>query len=100
MTLPIMDDGHRKIVDEILDAYLPGNTKVFVFGSRANGRPRRMSDLDLLLDARQPLPLAMLATLHDAFDESDLIWKVDIVDRATASPAFLNLIEADLVALR
>lgn len=100
MTALVISEVQRKIVTEILDRYLPVDAKVYVFGSRAAGHPRRMSDLDLLLDGLAPLPLAQLAALREAFDESDLIWKVDFVDRATASPAFLKSIEFDLVALR
>jgi uncharacterized protein len=53
-----------------------------------------MSDLDLSLEASEPLPLTILACLGEAFDESPLPWKVDLVDRATVTKAFGRIIDA------
>jgi len=47
----------------ILAANLPHDAKVWVFGSRATGRARRYSDLDLAIDAGRPVTLDELAQL-------------------------------------
>ena len=82
-----------RIVRAILLRHLPAGTRVFVFGSRASGRAKPWSDLDLSLEGPAPLGLATLASLADAFDTSPLPWKVDLVDRALASEAFGKLID-------
>ena len=70
----------RQIVLDILAAHLPAETRVWVFGSRATGRARRYSDLDLAIDAGRPLSLDETALLREAFTDSDLVYKVDVVD--------------------
>ena len=69
------------------------------FGSRVTGRARRFSDLDVALDAGRCLTLREEAALADAFDESDLPWRVDVVDLAACSPTFRSIVEAQAVPL-
>lgn len=84
-------------VRAILVRHLPAGVEVAVFGSRAGGKVKPASDLDLALLADGPLPLEVLAELAEAFDESSLPWKVDLVDRACVSPEFDRLIEATAI---
>lgn len=81
-------------VRAILLRLLPPSVRVFVFGSRAGGRVKPWSDLDLVLEADAPLSLSTLGDLADAFDESDLPWKVDLVDRFAVSQAFGGIVDA------
>jgi uncharacterized protein len=81
MTLRIdLAAEHQQLVLELLARLLPPSARVWVFGSRATGRARRYSDLDLLIDAGRPLSLDEAALLREAFEESDLPYGVDIVD--------------------
>ena len=86
-------------VRTILRSHLPDTVTVFAFGSRTTGRAKPWSDLDLVLDAGVALPLSILAELAEAFDESDLPWKVDLVDRACVSDEFGLLIDAAMIPL-
>lgn len=86
-------------VRAILAAHLPPGITVSVFGSRAKGRPKPWSDLDLALEGPAPLPLEVIAELAEAFDESDLPWKVDLVDYKLATRSFQSIIDADGVSL-
>ena len=88
----------REIVEAILRRHAPGVT-VWAFGSRATGRLRPTSDLDLALEGRGPIGSAMLADLAEAFDASDLPWKVDLIDWATTSDTFRALIERERILL-
>ncbi|MEI7711532.1 MAG: nucleotidyltransferase domain-containing protein [Rhodospirillales bacterium] len=90
---------HIAIVRDILRAHLPAGTSVHVFGSRADGRARRYSDLDLALDAAHPLGLSLLGTIAEALSESDLPFKVDLLDVRATDPGFLARISADWVTL-
>lgn len=84
---------HRTIVLGILRDHAPQPCRIYAFGSRVQGRARRFSDLDLAFDAGRPLTLREEARLFDAFDESDLPWRVDIVDLISCSPAFRREVE-------
>jgi len=86
-------------VRAILMHWLPEGASVRVFGSRAGGKPKPWSDLDLSLEASESLPLSMLAGLREAFSESALPWKVDLVDYRTVSPEFAAIIDRDGFAL-
>ncbi len=75
-------------VRAILRQHLPPGTRVMVFGSKAGGSCKPWSDLDLALDAGRLLPLTVLAELAEAFAESPLPWKVDLVDLNSVSDEF------------
>ncbi|MGB5736719.1 MAG: nucleotidyltransferase domain-containing protein [Thiohalocapsa sp.] len=87
---------HWLIIRDILQAYVP-QYPVWAFGSRVRGTARPYSDLDLVVVTDQPLSLDVSAALADALSESDLPWKVDLVDWATTSPAFRRIIEQEHV---
>src|SRR5205823_8281589 len=63
------------------------------------GRSRRYSDLDLAIDAGRPVTLDELAQLAEAFRESDLPYKVDIVDWRSIDDRFRQMIAAERVRL-
>ncbi len=68
-----------------------------MFGSRATGRAWRYSDLDLAIDAGRRLTLDELAILAEAFSESDLPYKVDVVDWHAIDDRFRELIAGERV---
>ena len=88
---------HWAIVENILASLAPRPCRVWAFGSRAKGKARRFSDLDLAVDAARPLTLRDTAILADAFDESDLPWRVDLVDLVTCSESFRREVESHAV---
>lgn len=90
----IMGQAERAVVLGVLRRHLPPEVRVSVFGSRAGGTPKPWSDLDLALDGPEPIELATLAALAEAFAESSLPWKVDLVDRRTVSDDFGAIIDA------
>lgn len=87
------------IVKSVLQYHLPSNATVWLFGSRAQGRAKKYSDIDLLIDLGMPISLEKLAKLNFAFEESNLPYKVDIADAATISPLFRENIESQLIRL-
>jgi predicted nucleotidyltransferase len=101
MTRPVLDvqAEHRAVLLNVLDANLPPGGKVWVFGSRATGRARRYSDLDLLIDAGRRLSIDEAAVLREALEESDLPYRVDIVDWHATDEGFRRLIDAERVPL-
>ncbi|MGA2350287.1 MAG: nucleotidyltransferase domain-containing protein [Terracidiphilus sp.] len=88
-----------EIVSSILERHVPC-LEVWAFGSRVKGTAKPFSDLDLAILGSQPLTLSTLAELADDFSESDLPFKVDIVDWATTSERFRKVIEEERVVLR
>jgi predicted nucleotidyltransferase len=90
------DDLH--LVQSILHRFVPSKS-VYVFGSRATGRTRYLSDLDLLLDCETPIDPSTLQALLEAFDESDLPIEVDVVDLTTIAGVFRKRVLAERIPL-
>jgi predicted nucleotidyltransferase len=81
-------EEHVRILCSVLRSLLPKDARAYVFGSRVSGEARRYSDLDLALEWSGPLGLGVLGEIAEALSESDLPYKVDVVDLATVTPAF------------
>jgi len=90
---------HRRLVRDILAEHLPPAARVWVFGSRATGRAWRYSDLDLAIDAGRRLTLDETARLAEAFSDSDLPYKVDVVDWHAIDARFRQIIAKERVPL-
>lgn len=90
---------HWAIVRDILQRHVP-QYAVWAFGSRAKWTAKEYSDLDLAIITNNPLPLTTSAALAEDFSESDLPWKVDIVDWAETSETFRQIIERDRVVVQ
>jgi len=88
-----------EIVHAILETHLP-QFEVWAFGSRARGTAKPYSDLDIVVLTESPLSFRQSARLGDAFAESNLPFKVDIVDWATTSEAFRAIIAAEKVVVK
>ncbi len=86
------------LLREILTAHLQGPRKVWIVGSRATGRRLKPhSDLDVLIGG-PPLSLAARADLVEAFSDSDLPMRVDVLEAAALDEAFRRgLLEAGAV---
>lgn len=95
MPLPLPDieiePHHWAIVADILEQQLPDH-EVWAFGSRARHSAKRYSDLDLVVISDEPLPLQQLARVNAEFSDSDLPWRVDLLDWATTGETFRNQI--------
>jgi len=84
---------HLAIIKEILLEFLPG-VEVRAFGSRVNGGFKDWSDVDLVIVGSAPLDPKTLTRLKGAFEESDLPYRVDLLDWHNISPEFRELIQA------
>ena len=79
--------SHWDIVCEILNEHVP-DRKVLAFGSRATWTAKEYSDLDLAILGDEPLLLNVKSALTEGFSESDLPFKVDIVEWARIRRGF------------
>jgi len=93
-----LTDVQKTIVKNILEQKIPG-IPYKIFGSRAKGTARQYSDLDLILITTAPLALVKLAELEECFAESDLPFKVDLIDWQRITPEFQERIQSEWVEL-
>ncbi len=90
---------HWEIVRSLLEKHVP-QYAVWAFGSRAKWTAKDYSDLDLAVITDKPLTLSVSSSLSDDFSESDLPWKVDLVDWETTSDSFRKIIAEDYVVVQ
>jgi len=90
-----LNDKEIAIVQNILAATTP-EYEVRAFGSRVHGRGLKpFSDIDLAVMTTTPVAFDRMCELKEQFAESDLPYKVDIVDYAAASPRFRDIIQQE-----
>ncbi|MDD3883862.1 MAG: nucleotidyltransferase domain-containing protein [Gallionella sp.] len=88
-----------EIVRRILARHVP-QYEVWAFGSRVSWTAKKYSDLDLAVITDKPLDWSVSAALAEAFDQSDLTIKVDVVDWAATSEAFREIIGSNSVIIQ
>lgn len=88
-----------RIVRDILQRHVP-DREVWAFGSRAKWTAKEYSDLDIAVIGDEPLSIGVMAELNEAFQESALPFKVDVVDSAGITPSFRKVIDAHHVLLK
>ncbi len=89
--------NQRKTILELLRKYLP-NTTAWVYGSRVKWTSRPQSDLDMVVFAA-PEQDRQVSNLREAFEESNLPFRVDLFVWDTVPEQFHEQIEADHVVL-
>lgn len=99
MTALQLTSDELNIVRQILQQFVP-SYEVWAFGSRVKGTQKPYSDLDLAVITDFPLDLQVHADLATAFSESDLPWKVDLVDWASANENFRQIILRQYVVIQ
>ena len=82
-------------VQAILHRHLP-QVQAWVFGSRATGRARPFSDLDILLTEPPNLTWNQRAQLRDAFEASELPFKVDLLEARQLKGEFAERVKAEM----
>ncbi len=71
--------------------------KFYIYGSRAKGSNSKFSDIDICY--KEPLAKELKWQIQEELENSDLPFKVDLVDYNKCSIDFQKLIEPDLQPL-
>jgi predicted nucleotidyltransferase len=84
---------HLEIVKNILAAHVP-EAEVRAFGSRVTSTAVDYSDLDLVIVGDRKTDRQTLYLLEEAFEESELPFRVDVLDWHRISESFRKVIGA------
>ncbi len=93
-----LTDEQLRIVRAILAEWVPA-AQVRAFGSRANGTAHRHSDLDLALVGDGRIDTSTLNRLREAFEDSELPFRVDVLDWNAVSDSFRKVIDESSIVL-
>jgi uncharacterized protein len=89
-----LNERYYNLVRKITEKY---PYKFLVFGSRAKGTAHKFSDLDLCVI--DEIPSNVIFNIEEDFRESDLPFKVEILEWNKASEDFRKTIKKDLISL-
>ena len=81
------------LVEKNIDDNEIPNYKVIIFGSRVTGTAKPYSDIDMAVISKDGLDKNKLWELREAFEESDLPFRVDILDWHRLSKSFQDSIK-------
>jgi predicted nucleotidyltransferase len=84
---------HLETIRRILAEYV-GDCEVRAFGSRVCGTAKNHSDLDVAVVGTKKMNQRAKMLLREAFEESDLPFRVDVIDYNTVSDEFRAIIDA------
>ena len=93
-----VSDEHLETVKRILADHVP-NCEVRAFGSRVTGKAKSYSDLDLAIVCDKRLDFDTLRLLKEAFETSDLPFRVDVIDWHAISEEFRSVIDSHSAVL-
>ncbi|MBN2064186.1 MAG: nucleotidyltransferase domain-containing protein [Sedimentisphaerales bacterium] len=85
----------REIITAILQQFAHG-LDCMAFGSRVTGTAKSYSDLDLVIINDEPMDFATLGELQDSFAQSDLPFRVDILQWSRLNEDFKQAITPQL----
>jgi predicted nucleotidyltransferase len=89
-----ISDKHLAIIKNILRKY---NYSFYLFGSRITDKAKQFSDVDLFYT--DDIPIKHLLQLEEEFENSDLPYKVDLVDYNKCDHEFQAIMRAGNICL-
>ena len=85
---------YQVILDNIIRKYLP-ETKIVLFGSRARRTHNPGSDIDIALDNGKHISWAIMGSIKEDIEESNIPFFVDVVDMHEVSDDMLRSIKRE-----
>ena len=73
----------KTIIQSVLN---PLPVEIILFGSRAIGTASPSSDYDIALKSDKPIPGSGMGVIREKLEDSNIPYKIDIVDYAVTSP--------------
>lgn len=74
-----LDEKTKNKIIAIISVLIP-EAKIYLFGSRARGTNAQYADIDIALDAGKKLPNVDVDEVKSMLNESNIVYKIDVVD--------------------
>jgi uncharacterized protein len=91
--------NEMKILIGILEKHVP-DCEVWAFGSRLGSDFRKYSDLDIVIKGKESLSFLRMAELRETLQQSDLAFRVDVLDWPGISEDFRKVIEKEYEVIK
>lgn len=89
-----IEDAYKKIIWDIIKKY---PYTFYAFGSRVTGKHKKFSDLDIFIEEQVKNNDAFY--IKDDFENSNLPFIVDVIQKQYCKQDFITLIKKDMVIL-
>lgn len=94
-----MDTSLVSQIQQIIAPVRPSGYKLFIFGSRAKGTNRKYSDIDLGVEGKNKLTAKEYLALTTTLEDSDLPYKVDVVDFSSVTDRFNKIAKQNIIEI-
>jgi predicted nucleotidyltransferase len=74
-----IDQETKDKIIALIKALAP-QSSIYLFGSRARSTHQERSDVDIALEAKDPLSPFLIGEIRDILEASNIIYKVQIID--------------------
>lgn len=96
----MIDTKTVNLVSQIVRKHLPDHSyKSFIFGSHATGKNRKFSDIDLGIMGPRSLSSKEYISIVNDLEESNLSYRVDLVDFTKVSDKFKQVSLRDTIQI-
>jgi len=95
---PAIPEADKSWLLKIIRNFLP-DVHVLAFGSRVHGHHKRYSDLDIALKGDRPIEQRFLGYIQEHCDQSNIPYKIDIMDYQHLSLEFKEIIDRNAIEL-
>lgn len=92
-------ENHLAMIKEILRAHAP-DCEVRAFGSRLTDKAKSYSDLDLVVIGKKKIERKIMIALKEAFEESTLPFRIDLLDWRRISDNFKKIIQKNYIVIQ
>jgi uncharacterized protein len=90
-----LEENTLRTIKESVSNVIGGDFDLYLFGSRARGTARKYSDVDMALKSTKPITMSNILKISSDIDDTNIAYKVDIVDYAKVPKALKMNIDAD-----
>ncbi len=100
MKFGLSEKDFSYLIEKLIRPLQMKGAKVFIFGSRATGKYKKFSDIDLLFKESSPaIPSAEIYQLLTSFEESSFPYKIDLVSDKELASSYRSNVEKDKVEI-
>jgi uncharacterized protein len=96
----MLGDKDKQEIKDIVFTYIdPAEYRVSIFGSRATDLARKYSDIDIGIEGSIPVSGRVMSDIKSAFEDSNISYRVDVVDFNQVTPKFRQIALKKVISL-
>lgn len=100
MIYGLSESEFQFLQEKLIQPLKQQGAKVFLFGSRANGKFKKFSDIDILFDdSVKKIPTFEIYRLLSEIEESSFPYKIDLVANNDLAQSYRTNVEQEKIAL-